>query len=169
MDNEKEKLSVEIQKLQRQDLWRFVKAFFHHQARNSTSHTEGPPDKKRVIETSFHKLMKNWSDHLYQIKVNGKFAGIVTICDFFYNDQIKDYEIDKSHISYAVLSKFRRRGVASKAVALILEQYRINGKNQIIYAQAKNDNLASIRVMLKNGFIVQKESPYIQAYLEILK
>lgn len=85
MDNEKEKLSVEIQKLQRQDLWRFVKAFFHHQARNSTSHAEGPPDKKRVIEASFHKLMKNWSDHLYQIKVNGKFAGIVTICDFFYS------------------------------------------------------------------------------------
>lgn len=76
---------------------------------------------------------------------NGKQIGYICILTYPNMDKIPflQYEVDAEH---------RDNGVASKAVPLFLEDCKKGGFNQIC-AMVQDDNVASIRVLMKNNFI----------------
>ena len=57
----------------------------------------------------------------------------------------------RSGIGYSVVPAWRRRGVASRACALILQQAWQDGADTVV-AETDADNVASQAVLLRNGF-----------------
>ena len=61
-----------------------------------------------------------------------------------------NYEIP--FLQYEIHPDYRRRGIASREVPIFLQEYQNMGYNQIT-AMAEEDNIASRKILLKNGFI----------------
>ncbi|MBQ2980706.1 MAG: GNAT family N-acetyltransferase [Lachnospiraceae bacterium] len=64
------------------------------------------------------------------------------------------------HIGYSVCPKERRRGYATKMLELVLHEARKLGIEKVLLT-CDVDNIASIKTIIKNGGIMEKESPYI--------
>ncbi len=63
------------------------------------------------------------------------------------------------HIGYSVCPKDRRKGYAAKMLKLILQEARNLGIEKVLLT-CDTDNVASIKTIIKNGGIKEKESPY---------
>ncbi len=61
---------------------------------------------------------------------------------------------DGGHIGYAVRPTARRRGVASRALALMLEECRARGISRVLLT-CDDDNLASARTIEANGGVLE--------------
>ena len=70
-----------------------------------------------------------------------------------------------AEIGYSICLAYRRRGLATKAVAMLIELARRNGVHTLI-AKTRSDNAASAGVLMNNGFIVdpQRCAPPDTAY-----
>ena len=83
---------------------------------------------------------------IYQIVVDGQVVG-----DIGFHGPPADRTPCRVEIGYCVVPAWRGRGVASRACALIVEQAWTLGA-EVIVADTESDNLASQRVLLRNGF-----------------
>ncbi len=70
-----------------------------------------------------------------------------------------------AEIGYSICFAYRRRGLATKAVAMLIELARRNGVRTLT-AMTRADNAASAGVLMNNGFIVdaQRSAPPDIAY-----
>ena len=100
---------------------------------------------------------------LLEKTIYDEYQSIGYICILTYPNMDKipflQYEVDAEH---------RNSGVASKAVFLFLEDCKTKGFNQIC-AMCKDDNVASIRVLMKNNFVEYKKINNIITYLTDLR
>lgn len=64
------------------------------------------------------------------------------------------------HIGYSVCPKDRRKGYATRMLESVLQEARRLGIEKVLLT-CDVDNIASIKTIIKNGGIMEKESPYI--------
>jgi RimJ/RimL family protein N-acetyltransferase len=63
------------------------------------------------------------------------------------------------NVGYNVFAPFRRNGYATRAVLLLLEKVRDEGRYDMGVARIAHENRASIRVAIKAGFVLTDELP----------
>ena len=119
-----------------------LEIFFTHQQDSDANHmaaftAEDPTDHAAFLD-KWSKLLQNDTIIKRTILVEGKPAGHI----------VKFVQIDEPAISYWIGREFWGRGVATRALALFLDLVR----ERPLYALAAKDNIASIRVLQKNGF-----------------
>jgi predicted acetyltransferase len=81
---------------------------------------------------------------------DGEFCGVINLRYVPGSDRLPDYV--SGHIGYAVVRWKRRRGYATRALALLLPVARDVGLTQVEIT-CDEDNAASRRVIIKNGGI----------------
>ena len=80
--------------------------------------------------------------HFHRIIIDGKEVGYI---------QILSYNSDYPQIEYNLDEKYHNKGIMTRELGQYLDT--IKNDYKAITAVAKEDNLASIRVLIKNGFI----------------
>lgn len=103
----------------------------------------GDPDDRAAFMERRIRFMADPSIINQTIVYNGEIAGIVALFEMFGHQQI-GYWVDKP---------LWGKGIATRAVALFLEHI----PQRPLYAHAAKDNLGSLRVLEKNGFVVIDE------------
>jgi RimJ/RimL family protein N-acetyltransferase len=146
-------VKIDLVKASNKDCWKFVKVMSNRNV-IKTLYINGTPGSKRKLKTSFFTYMNMWNDFFYMIEVDGKFAGICYIVEYFYHKSKPiDYDFDKATLTFALLPKFWKNGVCTIAVNKLLNIYSESDNPKPIFADALIDNIGSIRVLLKNNFI----------------
>lgn len=80
--------------------------------------------------------------HFHRIIINGKEVGYI---------QILSYNSDYPQIEYNLDDGYHNKGIMTRELGQYLDT--IKNDYRAITAVVKEDNLASIRVLIKNGFI----------------
>ena len=80
--------------------------------------------------------------HFHRIKIEGKEVGYI---------QILSYNNSHPQIEYDLNERHWNKGIMTREIRQYLEA--IKNDYKVITAVVKEDNLASIRVLVKNGFI----------------
>lgn len=70
-------------------------------------------------------------------------------------------EMHEGEVGYRIRKEYQNKGFATKALALFLERY----KGSTLKARAEVKNMASCRVLVKNGFEKVKETDGICYYV----
>ena len=111
-----------------------------------TNTIEDTIDYCKVIE----KSVKNKSYFPYIIidKENKKFVGLVDLKNI-------DWNVPKAEIGYFIDSKYEGQGIISKALASVIEHAIKKYHFKKLLCRANTDNLGSINVALKNGFVLE--------------
>ncbi|HLH85459.1 MAG TPA: GNAT family protein [Thermoplasmataceae archaeon] len=84
----------------------------------------------------------------FAVMYNKEFAGIVGLKDIDYQDM-------KAHIGYWVKSSLRGLGIATFSVELISNFAKDSLRLHRLYTKVVHFNYASLKVLLKNGFIIE--------------
>jgi RimJ/RimL family protein N-acetyltransferase/N-acetylglutamate synthase-like GNAT family acetyltransferase len=101
---------------------------------------------KAQIAESNRDISAKQPTHRYFIKVSGvEFAGVIAIRDI-------DWESGVCDLGYLIAEKYHNQGIATRAVTLILEKAFEQGKLRKVKAMTAVSNVASYRVLQKNGF-----------------
>lgn len=88
------------------------------------------------------------------IVADGEVVGAVNVTPWSGAGGVEE-GVEGRSIGYWVAREHWGRGIASRAVALMLEELAIvGGRAGVLYATAAGNNLASLRVLEKNGFTV---------------
>lgn len=82
------------------------------------------------------------------ISVDGRIAGVIGLNDIEYYDR-------NAHIGYWIGRDFRNKGYATEAVSIISEFCREELALRKLYTRVLDYNMASLRVLIKNGFAVE--------------
>jgi RimJ/RimL family protein N-acetyltransferase len=143
-------MKIELTSPQVEDAW------FWHQVRSQESTQRYNPmgvldlDRlKAQIAESNRDISAKQPAHRYFITVNdGEFAGVIAIRDI-------DWESGVCDLGYLIAEKFQNQGIATRAVALTLEQAFGKAKLRKVKATTAVSNVASYRVLQKNGFSLE--------------
>jgi ribosomal-protein-alanine N-acetyltransferase len=113
-----------------------------------------PPDNLREVLGCFYALHREhpeWEGWLtwYAVRID---SGHPTLCGSVGFRGSPD-EQGMVEIGYSVLPEFQRQGLATEAIAGIIQWARQQSEVKEIEAEINTDNKASIRVLEKNGFI----------------
>ncbi len=144
-------------------------AGFWLQVRSQKSTQENNPirilseDKLRQqIEESNSDITQKKSVHRYYIQTKTQdFAGVISLKDI-------NWESGVCEIGYLIAEKYQSQGVASQAVPLILKKAFAAGIKKV-KATTYVENVASCKVLQKNGFILEgllKKEVLIQGHLQ---
>lgn len=125
------------------------------------------PSGSRRDGKSFEQLIRLWTDqktdHMYEkgfvpatlyflIDENRKIYGALQI-----RHELNDFLLDHGgHIGYGIRPSERRKGLATKMLALSLEKARALGIGRVLITCDKN-NLASAKTIMNNGGILENE------------
>jgi len=88
----------------------------------------------------------------YFVFVNGKIVGNIQIRHSLNESLLQN----GGHIGYGVRPSERRKGYATKTLALALEKCRALGIDKVLVTCNK-DNIASAKTILKNGGVLENE------------
>jgi RimJ/RimL family protein N-acetyltransferase len=114
-----------------------------------------PPRTREETQARLQKILDHWHRHGFGVwavleQATGQFAGH---CGIGYLHELPDVEL-----TYALLPRFRGRGLATEAVIAILRHaFEVVGLPRVL-GVAVVDNVASHRVMAKAGMRLQ--GPY---------
>ncbi len=64
------------------------------------------------------------------------------------------------HIGYYISPKYRGKGYASKGLRLLIDEVQSRVKEDEIYLRVNRNNIASLKVMLKNGGYIHHEDEH---------
>jgi len=104
---------------------------------------------KAQIAESNRDVSEKQQTHRYIIRINDlQFAGVIAIRDI-------DWQSGVCNLGYLIAEKYQNQGIATKAVALILEKAFDEGNLRKIKAITAVSNVASHRVLQKNGFSLE--------------
>jgi RimJ/RimL family protein N-acetyltransferase len=84
-------------------------------------------------------------------------AGVIGLKDIEYEDR-------KAHVGYWVGKEFRSRGIATEALGLVCNFCRDSLSIRRLYTGVLENNPASMKVLLKNGFTIEgyeRETMYL--------
>ncbi len=131
-------------------------AWFWHQVRTQETtqrfNNMGVLDLDRLkikLAESNRDISVKQQAHRYFVQVNDiEFAGVIAIRDI-------DWESGVCDLGYLIAEKYHNQGIATRAVALILEKAFEQGKLRKIKAITAVSNVASYRVLQKNGFSLE--------------
>ena len=118
--------------------------------RNLGAHTFPSPYRKEDAINFFtmnRKDGKNYFTMDFLIFAGDKLAGVIGLKDINYIDR-------NAHIGYWIGKEHRNKGFASEAVSLLSSFCREELKLVMIYTGVLDYNLASVKVLMKNGFSV---------------
>lgn len=118
--------------------------FFAHQqeptAVTIAAFTAKDPADEAAFQTHWHKIMMNDAVIIKTILYRGQVAG-----------HVLSYEMaGEREVSYWLGEALWGKGIATRALSLYLEQV----PTRPLYGRAAKDNIGSIRVMEKCGFII---------------
>jgi RimJ/RimL family protein N-acetyltransferase len=112
--------------------------------------TAADPSDREAFMARWARLLADERIHKKSVTVDGRLAGHVVSFE----------QSGEREVSYWLGREFWGRGVASRALALFLEQEG----TRPLYARAAKDNVASLRVLAKCGFeIVGEDKGYANA------
>jgi RimJ/RimL family protein N-acetyltransferase len=145
-------------------------AWFWHQVRSQETTQRFNPtgvldlDRLKVqIAASNRDISSKQPVHRYFIKINSaEFAGVIAIRDIDWGSGVCD-------LGYLIAEKHQNQGIATRAVALILEKAFAEGKLRKVKATTGVSNVASYRVLQKNGFSLEgclKEELVVEGRLQ---
>lgn len=100
-----------------------------------------------------HMLRGDTDKIVLVITVRNRAAGCIGL------HKTTENEIVKWELGYWLGRKFWNRGIATAAVGLFAEYIQTAGTTDTIYARVYRQNVASIKVLEKNGFIFVYEIP----------
>jgi RimJ/RimL family protein N-acetyltransferase len=123
--------------------------FFEHESNPEAVYmaafTAKDPSDRDAFNAHWKRILSDPTVIIKTILVDGRVAGSV----LSYEDE------GKPEVSYWIGKEYWGRGIATRALAEFLE--RCN-KVRPIYARAAKDNLGSLRVLKKCGFIISGEA-----------
>lgn len=126
-----------------------VPAFFEHEsdpdAVYMAAFTAKDPSDREAFNAHWKRILSDPTVIIKTIQVDGRVVGSV----LSYEDE------GKPEVSYWIGKEYWGRGIATSA----LTEFLINGnKARPIYARVAKDNLGSLRILEKCGFIVTGEA-----------
>lgn len=110
-----------------------------------TPYTRANTDDYFINELQGRNNMERFS---FAIEVNNTFSGVCALYDV-------DIKSSKGKIYYWILPKYWNLGIASNAVKKLISYAKIQLKLSYLETGVLERNHASIRVLVKNGFVVK--------------
>jgi RimJ/RimL family protein N-acetyltransferase len=135
----KELNHIVIRDIHQSDLPVFFQFQLDPEANLMAAFTAKDPIDKDAFEVKWTKMLQDKGIIIKTILYKGKVSGSILKHDWF-GDQ---------EISYWIGKEFWGRGIATQAVKLFLSDVDIRP----LFARVVNDNIASIRVLERNGFV----------------
>jgi len=139
-------LNIQLREVMPEDLPIFFEQQLDPQANYMAAFTAKDPTDRWAFDAHWDKVMADKGITIRTILYNGHVAGSV-LCHSWDGEP---------EISYWLGSEFWGRGVATHALALFLQLFT----TRPLTARVAKDNIASIRVLEKNGFVLSGEGKW---------
>jgi RimJ/RimL family protein N-acetyltransferase len=131
---------IQLREVEEEDLPIFFEQQLNPEANHMAAFTRKDPSDKEAFETHWMKILADETIPIKTILFDGQVAG-----------SILSYEQSgERQVSYWLGREYWGKGIATLALSLYLED--INQRP--LYARAAKDNIGSIRVLEKCGFII---------------
>ncbi len=126
-------------------------------------HRANTPEIRAVLPQKAKTVEEALADYEKTLLPGAASFGQTIWTDEVYVGDVWCYCIDpedtpNAMVSYCVfLPDYRCKGIATEAVSLFLEEIRARFEIKTVGAFTYADNIASIRVLEKNGFVIQEQ------------
>jgi len=117
-----------------------------------TKHIGGPETPQKIRER-LERYCKDSNIHMFVIVIQPDNIGIGSIG--FWERVWQGQQVWES--GWRILPEYQGKGIATKAIALIIERTQAEHKHRFMHAFPSVDNAASNIICKKTGFILQKE------------
>ncbi|WP_188456281.1 GNAT family N-acetyltransferase [Virgibacillus oceani] len=134
---------VQLREVTENDLHVFFDQQLDPSANNMAAFTSKDPSDREAFMKHWNSILENENIIKKTIYYNGKVAG--NISNFV--------QFDNPEVSYWIGKQYWGKGIASQALQKFLPYVKVRP----LYARAAKDNIASIRVLEKCGFIISGE------------
>lgn len=143
MANETQRPTVELRAVEEADLPIFFEQERDPIAVHMAAFTAKDPNDRAAFDAHWRKILNDETIVNRTILVDGEVAGHVATFIMF----------DEREVSYWLDRRYWGQGIATHALALFLAQLPMRP----LYARAAQDNIGSIRVLQKCGFVITGE------------
>jgi RimJ/RimL family protein N-acetyltransferase len=135
--------SIQLREIKQDDLPIFFEQQLDHDANYMAAFTAKDPTDRQAFDVHWSKILADKGITIRTILYDGQVAGSV-LCHSWGGDP---------EISYWLGKEFWNKGITTHGLALFLEVVT----TRPLYARVAKDNIASIRVLVKNGFTLSGE------------
>ncbi len=113
----------------------------------------GGPETPQKIKERLERYRKDSKVHMFVIVLQPENIGIGSI-GFWEKDWLGEAIWESG---WRILPEYQGKGIATKAISLIIERAQAEGKRRFMHAFPSIDNEASNIICKKTGFVLQKE------------
>ena len=138
--------SIQLREMTRDDLPIFFKQQLDQEANYMAAFTAKDPSDHQAFDGHWGKILADKGIRIRTILYDGQVTGSV-LCHAWGGEP---------EISYWLGKEFWNRGIATRGLALFLDVVPVRP----LYARVAKDNIASIRVLEKNGFALSGEGKW---------
>jgi RimJ/RimL family protein N-acetyltransferase len=131
---------VELREVIKSDLPIFFEQQLDPTANYMAAFTRKDPTDREAFDAHWTKILTDETIPIKTILLDGNIAGSVLSYEQF----------AEREVSYWLGKEYWGKGIATKALSIFLSEL----KARPLYARAANDNIASIRVLEKCGFVI---------------
>ena len=103
----------------------------------------------------FRKNLKNKKLHMWKLKFNSSFCGLIRI-----ENVRKNFKL-----SYQISSNFRGRGLGAKMINIAIRKLRKKIPKAVIYANSFSQNISSHKTLINSGFKVREKKGKVINYI----
>ena len=136
----------QLREMTRDDLPIFFEQQLDQEANYMAAFTAKDPTDRQAFDMHWEKILADQGITTRTILYDGQVAGSV-LCHAWGGEP---------EISYWLGKEFWNRGIATQGLALFLDVVSVRP----LYARVAKDNIASIRVLEKNGFALSREGKW---------
>lgn len=138
--------SIQLREMTRDDLPIFYEQQLDQEANYMAAFTAKDPTDRQAFDVHWGKVLADQGITIRTILYDGQVAGSV-LCHAWGVEP---------EISYWLGKEFWNRGIATQGLALFMDVVTVRP----LYARVAKDNIASIRVLEKNGFALSGEGKW---------
>jgi RimJ/RimL family protein N-acetyltransferase len=132
--------NISVRKIITSDLEIFFKQQLDAEANQMAAFTAKDPSDRQAFDEKWEKILADESITIRAVLFDGKVAGHV-VCHSWFGDP---------EVSYWIGREYWGKGIATKALKLLLDEL----DERPLLARVAKDNIGSIRVLEKCGFVV---------------